>query len=821
MSSPPLPVRPPRPGRTAPAAALLLAAQLLLVACGGGEEPAASARDLLRLGPDGVLEDPGAILPDRAEQWGARGRFGWEARTRERDGLAHVLAAGAAARLELAASGPEERTLELELWHPALPADLPPAERRAEVRLNDRLLGALELSGEPRTHRLTVPAEAWRSGPNELVLRIHPRLVWRTEGGEERGLALAAVRTGPARRATRDADGAWTLAPGSGLEWVVEADGGALALEAETAGSGTLAVEIERLQPRTGRVLARERQELAAAELGRIALPLQAGAPARLRLRWDGGPEAAPLRLAALELMERRQRPLSVVLVSIDTLSASHTSLHGYARATTPRLDAFAREAAVFESCASNAPWTTPSYIALFTGLLPAAVPMDFEREGRRFPVALPDEGLSLAEALRARGYRTAGFVDALHIGARAGFAQGFERFDESAGRIDLVDPDGGMRHVTPLALDWLDGLAPDEPFFLFVHAYDVHGPFLPDEPWKGAFSRPAAQDEALFHAPTHVAAYGSIPSYIAEPAWPEGDVPPRVPVTPFVDAYDEEILALDAALGELLDGLGARGLLERSVVIVTADHGELTGEHDFFGHGLLYEEVLHVPLVLRLPREHPHAGGRRIPDRVQLIDLYPTLVELTGAPYGADEVHGRSLVPLLRGERQAPRPTLSEGGIMRQSSIVHGGWKLIESDPRFDAKPATMLTHPGLDRAWLEQHAPFLIDAPVTTEALLRLRSGFHSDLAFVESIQRALPGPVHELYDLRADPAELEDLAARRPEKLQELLQVLAHAREQRAGSAGGDLVHGGGDGGAGSAPELSEEELRDLEKLGYVDR
>ena len=496
------------------------------------------------------------------------------------------------------------------------------------------------------------------------------------------------------------------------------------------------------------------------------------------------------------------------MLVSIDTLSARHTSLHGYARPTTPGLDRLAQSAVVFERSWANAPWTTPSYMSQFTGLFAGS----FRRPGKpaegESPWAFADEHLTLAEALAGAGYRTAAFVDNLNAGPHLGLDQGFEVYDTSAAEIGLENPSGGIEHVAPMALAWLDALAEDERFFLFVQVLDVHGPYLAGLAAEDAHATIAADpspvdERSVPVALAHDAILGAIPLYVAAPLMDEGDE--ALPVRPLVDAYDAGIRVTDAALARFVDALEARGLLDRSVLVVTADHGESMVEHEsYFDHQLLHGEELHVPLLVRPP------GGttpRRVTTDVQLVDLFPTLAELAGVT--VPKRHGRSLVPALLGETLAPAPIVAHGDFLASRSVLVDGWKLVETNPSLESAGLTgYLTTPRA-RAWIGARFPELAGKVFGTHEFLPEALEGADVGALYEESNASLRGPFRALYDLANDPGELVDRSAEHPERVRTLLEAL-DAAGARARAAFRDA----------DATPLDDQTRAELQKLGYAD-
>lgn len=774
-----------------------------------------STRDLLVREPRRVIEDFGVAVPDDETQWGALGRESWERETlRDGDGKPFAVCHGLVAKLTLPATSPAARTLRLEAWlHTSEPEE--GREVPATVTLNGVELGTLELGTAPSASELTVDEGVFRRGTNELTITVQVGLY----RDPTEGIALARIEAGEPLRPARRPHG-WSLPSGTGVVWAIESYSPArLALGGRTSGRGALAIRFSRFDPVAGRRVEDDAPPFTARTDGeldvQVPVPTSPGFVVEVELAWSGDGDAA-FELTRAEVLDRAAvtRP-NIVFVSIDTLSARHMSLYGYPRRTTPRLEELAREATVFDAARTNAPWTVPSYVSVLTGLYPSSVSMDLGGWESRFMIRMPEGRWTLAEALAASGYHTGGFVDVLHLDERFGFAQGFEHFDASAAEISLEKAEGGLVHIVPRALEWLDGLPDGEPFFLFVHAYDVHGPYLPAEPWKGRFSGDelAGADDEMWAA-TLPHTFGSIPDYISVVPGADGGPGERIRSAPFVAGYDEEILAVDEVLGGLFDQLDARGLLRDAVVVVSADHGESTDDHDYFGHGLLYEEVLHVPLVIRLPDSmRDERVPARVRETVQLVDLYPTLLRLAGHGDAREHLHGRSLLPALHGETLLPRPTFSEGGVMRQSALEYDGWKIIESSPGTESLPWTMLSNPRLAADWVEEHAPEVAGEPMTLEVFNRILEGRSDDevLAFLDRLREELGGPVYELYDLRNDPGEERDLAASRPEKLAELKRLLRAAQAEREESR--KLLED-------SLVPLSASDLEELGKLGYVE-
>ncbi|HED67100.1 MAG TPA: hypothetical protein ENJ09_16275, partial [Planctomycetes bacterium] len=524
-----------------------------------------------------------------------------------------------------------------------------------------------------------------------------------------------------------------------------------------------------------------------------------------------------PVLCLAIGCSETRSSdPRSIVFVSVDTLAAGHTSLHGYERETTPNLDSLARESVVFERCLANAPWTTPSYMSQFTGLLPWSLeptpPASGEETGETLPWSMGADQPTLAECLSDAGFRTAAFIDNPNVGSRLGFDRGFDVFDESAAEIGPEDPAGGIQHIVPRALRWLDGLDAKDPFFLFVQVLDVHGPYLPPPRWRGHFegSPPdgVTRPDALAVALEPGLVFGAIPRYIADPI--RSEQAGSLPVLPIVNAYDDGIRALDEDLGLFLAALRERGILDRALLVISADHGESLGERDsWFDHQLLRPEVLHVPLLFRPPGGNER--GTRIPTGVELIDLFPTLLGHAGVALPSPRP-GRSLLGEFGGGKPPrPRPLFARGDVFDSRAIESGRWKLLVEHPTPENSGVVgYLTTPWA-KEWIAGNYPEFAGRTFgTAEFPPGILEGADVTELFDRS-RASLQGPFVRLFDLESDPTELENVAPRHPEVVERLTAELEGARAEAAAlrSASGPPAAG----------ERSEAMLEELRKLGYV--
>ena len=339
------------------------------------------------------------------------------------------------------------------------------------------------------------------------------------------------------------------------------------------------------------------------------------------------------------------ERPPNVVLISIDTLRADHVGSYGYARPTTPVLDSVAEEGVRFANAFSQSSWTLPAHASLMTSQYP------HEHGAVENNTRIKDAAVTLAEALQGAGYDTAAFVTWVYVGKLYGFDTGFADFTELIEKDDLMLAAGHgalpAGPTTDAAIEWL-GRERDAPFFLFVHYFDPHMDYAPPEPYGSLYD------------PDYTGSidgrYESMMPYIKYLPLYEAPLDPRD--RDHVEAlYDGEIRYTDEQIGRLLGALGATVGLDDCLVVIVSDHGEELGDHlSMEGHGwTLYDEILHVPLILRLP------GGRRagtvIDETVELIDVAPTILGRLGIP-PPPTFRGRALTGLIEtGELAEPRP--------------------------------------------------------------------------------------------------------------------------------------------------------------------
>ncbi len=370
--------------------------------------------------------------------------------------------------------------------------------------------------------------------------------------------------------------------------------------------------------------------------------------------------------------------PPNVVLIVVDTLRADRLSLYGYERATSPRIDDWARRRGVtFRHAVAPAPWTLPSHISLFTGLDAIHHGLNYGRG----PSALP-RGSTLAELLRQAGYSTLAITGGAYLHPRYGLQQGFDRFRYwSSMRSQAEELEQGVDR----ALSWIDSQR-QRPFFLFFHTYETHGPLRARRPFIDRFAPdlPVAEMEGrIKFSPLPVTAAEGFVSrkrlVLKRQPPAKGSDPLPDAVLPIVDAlYDSSVAYADHQLGRLLSRLEAPDLAAETLVVLTSDHGEGLGEKGLAGHSYLYDFNLLVPLVVALP--DGRGKGQTIDRQVRLIDVLPTILDQAGLapPAGIDGVSLRSLIDDRRAEFPATAWTYSASPNYGISLRVSNRWKYI-----------------------------------------------------------------------------------------------------------------------------------------------
>ncbi|MGE0384280.1 MAG: sulfatase [Gammaproteobacteria bacterium] len=394
-----------------------------------------------------------------------------------------------------------------------------------------------------------------------------------------------------------------------------------------------------------------------------------------------------------------------VILVTADTMRADVLAAYGNPRVRTPALDALARDGVVFERAISAAPWTLPSVSTLLTGVTPAVHLVRLEH-GR-----LPDRLSTMAERFSAAGYRTAAIVDNAYLRPKSNLNQGFDDYEflnvpeygnsPGAWLLRRALP-GVYRAARPVTADeqtarvkrWIARNA-DRDFFLWVHYFDPHTPYEP--PRRFVSGEPPPGMGWDFSPPPQVMS-GLIARGERDRNWIRA-------------LYEGEVAWLDENVGAVLDQLRALGLYDDALIAFTSDHGEEFWEHGGQGHAhTLYDELLHVPLIVKAPGLY---AGSRVPEPVSTARLVPTLLEAADVEHEPGDFSAPSLSGLVRTDAAArPAPIVSGATLVVDDleSVIFDGMKYIHSRVTGREELYRLQDDPG-ERASLAATEPGALD--------------------------------------------------------------------------------------------------------------
>ncbi|TDI26990.1 MAG: hypothetical protein E2P06_01285 [Acidobacteria bacterium] len=437
----------------------------------------------------------------------------------------------------------------------------------------------------------------------------------------------------------------------------------------------------------------------------RISLSLAADADGAIGfwgspvVRNDGArPEAVAQEQPASSAGSLGVRPRGVILIQVDTLRRDHLEVYGYERETAPVLTRLAAEGVTFRRATAQATWTKVSTPSIMTSLHPLSHGV------RDFADRLPAGAETLAEQYRAAGYATLAYSSVLFTGQFSNMHQGFEELHES-GSADVSPSSKTAREYIDRLSAWL-GTHRDVPFFVFLHLFDPHDPFEPREPYATMWADPA-------HKAEHEEQLEALREHIANPilrqfgmpdqrAFEAAEIDPEAFVSYDQDWYDGSIRGMDVELGRLVERLRALGLDDDTLIVFMSDHGEEFLEHGRMFHGqTVYDELTQVPLIMRWPGAIP--AGVVVDENVQLIDIMPTLLDLSGLPH-PEGLQGRSLLPFVAGDDRAiaawvTRPSFAEKAPTSGAAapppadtesyaIIDEDWLLIHNRARDDDTP-------------------------------------------------------------------------------------------------------------------------------------
>jgi arylsulfatase A-like enzyme len=402
-----------------------------------------------------------------------------------------------------------------------------------------------------------------------------------------------------------------------------------------------------------------------------------------------------------------QKAPMNVILISLDTLRADHVGTYGYSRPVTPHIDALAADGAVFENVFSTSPWTIPAHASMFSGLNCVRHRL-YDERGRMDP-----RTVTLAEKMREKGFATYAITNGGFVSAMFGFAKGFDEYHmENWGFEDPAEAGKTGKE----AVEWIASNT-DRSFFLFLHTYQIHLPYKSPEPYRSMFLGPHPRWTSYDLGRNGGGLEGVYKSFS------EADR------DNIVALYDAGIRYADETLIKpLVDELHRLGMYDRTMIIVTADHGEEFFDHRCWNHAhSVYNELLHVPLIIKMPESKYR--GRRFPSIVRLIDIMPTVLDVFGIPTKDLSLNGASLVPVLKGREKEDRVFLAE----------------LSDDINGNKIPQRLALNSGRIKV--------ILNHPFTPEEF-----AFFSD--------KPPDFPPIEVYDLSRDPLEKQNLVRQPPD-------------------------------------------------------
>lgn len=295
---------------------------------------------------------------------------------------------------------------------------------------------------------------------------------------------------------------------------------------------------------------------------------------------------------------ENAQTKPNVIFILVDTLRADHLSYAGYPRETSPNIDKLAGSSTIFKYAYSASCWTAPAVASIFSGLPPSVhgmmPPNSRVKAAQKYSFKLSSDVPTIAESLKANGYKTAAVAANEWISDKFGYTQGFDYFFVKSRMIGEDLNEKAFRVIDKF-------YDPAQPFFLYVHYMDPHDPYRAPKPYNTFFKEP-----------------------LSDPRY-------KAPELELMRQYDNEIRYVDFQIGEFLKYAEAKGLLRNSVIVLTADHGEQFRERGHVGHGYnLNDEETHIPLLIKEPGQ---TAGNIVETAVSHLDIFPTLLGLTHAP--------------------------------------------------------------------------------------------------------------------------------------------------------------------------------------------
>jgi arylsulfatase A-like enzyme len=457
--------------------------------------------------------------------------------------------------------------------------------------------------------------------------------------------------------------------------------------------------------------------------------------------------------------------PQGVILVQLDTLRKDHLDVYGYDRPTAPVLRGLAGEGALFQNAITQTSWTKAETPSILTSLYPSTHGV------HKIPERLPASATTIAEVYRQAGYATLSYSSAVFTGQFTNLHQGFEELHEAESTIGRAGPRGAKtsREYVDRLVDWL-GDHRDVPFFVYLHFFDPHAPYEPNRPYDTMWADPKGREEYLREQEVLKKAKGETFLLLRGMATREelvrSGLDPEAYIRYSKDWYDGAIRGMDTEIGRLVERLRDLGLGERSLIAFYADHGEEFHDHGRMWHGQsVYGEMIRVPLILWGPGRV--AKGVNVDEPVELIDVMPTLLDLSG------------LAPPPGVQGQSLRPLLTKG--------AGGGWK--RRPPIAEKQPQDTTDFPNIAESYA------IMDG----------------NWKLIHNVARPPEKPEYELFDFYQDPLDQKNVAAEHPDVVARLAKMLDGWHQMAAAAKlkpDSELTKG-----------MTREQLEQLRSLGYV--
>lgn len=393
----------------------------------------------------------------------------------------------------------------------------------------------------------------------------------------------------------------------------------------------------------------------------------------------------------------------NVVIFAIDTLRADHVSCLGKQDIATPHMDALAKDGILFSHAHATAPWTLPSFASVITGLIPYRHGALGDKDQR-----LSEQIETLAVHLAKSGYRTRAWVTIQFLGKAFGMDRGYEQFEH----FEHSDKDSAYQanQVTQGAIQWFDSVRKNDleprqpvsqkqPFFAFLHYFDVHAPYTPPAPfdrmyYKGDAHAPGLSPltDLLFSSKNRAEPVGDNKDMYN---WLQDVTDIQYPIK----QYAAGVSYVDYHIGKVVDALKQLGLYDNTLIVLLADHGEHLTEHDiYFTHKEPFQETLRIPLIWKMPNQH-HASTI-VQQPVSLVDVMPTILEICDCNVPKD-LDGRSLVGALQGGKCVRPFVVAEFGAGEHDfskALIQWPWKLMlfKKDSSYDYRLYHLKKDPG-----------------------------------------------------------------------------------------------------------------------------